>query len=676
MALRRSYCVLVLVLLWILIVPGMTGGAQASAAVSLGRSVSIPIKVVLIGFDQQQVDMAYLAWSGSGGNLPVSITNTVLDSGNSTGVVFYPKYTISLAPTVFKDSFVSYLQSIEKSVHGKNPWFGQYQVDSQNPDYYNSVPVGIDYVVYDANLVEDWLWNHLPEIGGTPGNGWTIILANLPELPSISFSDVQSFLSTNGGELPKSKPHYYGISPSDEDLGYTLRYRDFMNAWGGHHRMWFADLSAGPVFNSQWEDLPLQVALGDNNIDLSTDFGRSWLTGYLADYVYQATYNFIAPNFVYYPRYSPKYQVEVLVLDDRNSTDKKDVAIQETVNRDKIAAAVRDLVPYSTVEVNVRFQDASQELHELIKAHYKYTDSWIEGSIFISPQRYGVIDVRPLHKYILDNPAKFGSNVSSTENVVTIPVYAFAFSNQTYFTYAYKWLIGKVDYETGALLGITFNDAIMISLNQWEFTRGEHVDPAQPGKGEGFTSTVIHEVGHAFGLMHPHQYGNIGDFISSPMGYFTNDYKFGQTDKDALQRAHVDQIYMETERLLGQAETRFDPSGLFSQARSKLAEVDSAYAKMEYADAVQRVLVAYRLARLVVETTAPVIVIYAVGGVAIGVALVVLGLAVMRYVPRRKESVKTQLYAQGVIRCSSCGNEIRAQTTYCRHCGAKQATEP
>jgi hypothetical protein len=237
-------------------------------------------------------------------------------------------------------------------------------------------------------------------------------------------------------------------------------------------------------------------------------------------------------------------------------------------------------------------------------------------------------------------------------------------------------LIGKVDYETGALLGITFNDAIMISLNQWEFTRGEHVDPAQPGKGEGFTSTVIHEVGHAFGLMHPHQYGNIGDFIFSAMGYFTDDYKFGQIDKDALQRTHVDQIYLETERLLGQAETRFDPSGLSGQARSRLAEADLAYAKMEYGDALQRVLVAYGLARQAVETTAPVIVIYAVGGVAIGVALAVLGFAVVRHGARREESVKTQLYTQDPIRCSSCGNEIRARTTYCRHCGAKQAPSP
>jgi hypothetical protein len=176
--------------------------------------------------------------------------------------------------------------------------------------------------------------------------------------------------------------------------------------------------------------------------------------------------------------------------------------------------------------------------------------------------------------------------------------------------------------------------------------------------------------------MHPHQYGNIGDFIFSAMGYFTDDYKFGQTDKDALQRAHVDQIYMETERLFSQMETRFDPSGLFSQARSRLAEADSAYTKMEYVEALQLVLAAYQLAKQAVEATAPVMMIYAIGGVAIGVVLAVLGFAVVRQAARRKESVKTQLYTQALIRCSSCGNEIRPQTLYCRHCGARQTQSP
>jgi len=640
MALRKTLGVSVLILFLALLAPGMASSTHAMAAPDVGRSVPIPIKVVLVGFDERQIDTAYLTWSGSGKNLPLSVTNLVLDSGNDTGVVFRPKYTFSLASSSFKQDLVSYLRSIEKDLNGTNPWFGQYQVDKENPDYYVSVPLAIEYAVYDANSVEDWLWSRGDDLGGYPEDGWTIILAYLPELPSASWSDIKAFKSTNGGVLPKSKPHYYGISPTDADLGYKLRYRDFMNAWGGHHRMWFVDLSAGPVFASEWEDLPLQVVLGDNNIDLSTGFGRNWLTEYMADYIWQATYNLIVPNFVYYPQYSSKYQVDIVILDDRDSAEKREVAIQDTVNKDIVAAALRDLVPYSTIAVDLCFKEVDGDLHQLIEANYKYTDSWILGNIFASPQRYGVVDVRPIYKYVLNNSAAFESKPRTTQNATTIPVFAFAFGNQTYFTYTYKWSIGKMDWETGALLGVTFQDAIFISFNQWEFTRGDHVEPRQPGKGEGFTETIIHEIGHALGLTHPHQYGNIGDFIFSPMGYFTNDYKFGQIDKDALQRAHVDQIYIETERLLNQLGGGSDTAGLVSKARSKLAEADSAYVKMDYAGAIEPVLTAYQLAQQATQIGPPPVVraeltiVYFAGGIVLGV---VLGLAIGFALMRRKQ---------------------------------------
>jgi len=567
---RKPSRVLVVLLVASLAVCSSVNIPWAVASADFGRSVSMPVKVVLVGFNEQEVDTTYLSWSGSYKNLPNSITNIDLTSGNSTGVVFRPKYSCSFTPSVFKDDFVSYLRSIEKKAHGKNPWFGQYQVDKDNRDYYVYVPTAIDYVVYDANSVEDWLWNHSQDIGGYPDAGWTIIVAYLPELPSVSWSDVQAFKRTNGDQLPRSTPHYYGMSHMDVDLGYASRYRDFMNAWGGHHRLWFVDLSAGPVFNSEWEDLPLQVALGDNNFDLSSTFGKQWITEYLADYISQATYNFIAPNFVYYPRYSPNYQVDVFVLDDRNSAEKARVAIQGTVDKEMVASAFKDLVPYSAVTVNLSFPEVTRQLHELIRSHYKYTDSWIKGNIFGSPERYGVVDLRPIYQYILENMASFEPRARIGPDTITIPVFAFAFGGETYFTYTYKWLIGKTDWETGALLGIALEESVFISFNQWEFTRGDQVDPPQPGKGEGFTQTIIHEVGHEFGLMHPHEYGDIGDFIYSPMGYFTDDYKFGQTDKDAIQRAHVDQMYMETESLLAQASGNPDAAGLVSEARGKL----------------------------------------------------------------------------------------------------------
>lgn len=635
-------------LLTAIMILSVPSGAVSATPGTVGRSVNIPIKVVLVGFDQNQIDLSYLTWSGDSKNLPSSILNLDLSSGNATGVIFHPKYDLSFAPSNFEQSLVGYLGSIGKQVHGKNPWFGQYQADKQNPDYYSSAPMAIDYVVYDANSVEDWLWNHAQDLGGYPENGWTIIVTYLPELPSITWKDVQAFEKSNGGVLPKSKPHYYGVSHTDIDLGYKSRYRDFMNAWGGHHRMWFVDLSAGPVFNSHWEDLPLQVVLGDNNIDIKTDFGKGWLTEYLSDYVWQATDNFVAPDFVYYPQYAPKYKIDVFILDDRTPAEKQIVPIQSTVKKDALVAAWQDLVPYSSITVNVGYEDVPAKLHDVIKSSYKFTDSWIAGGVFASPERYGVVDLRPVYKYTLDNFATLAPNLPHAHgdsygtfsprmihDTMTIPVFAFAFSNQTYFTYAYKWYIGNTDWETGALLGIALPEAVFISYNQWELTRGDHIDPPQPKKGEGFTQTIIHEVGHEFGLMHPHQFGNIGDFISSPMGYFTDDYKFGQIDKDAIQRAHADQLYMDTEALLSGSSA----TDLVNQARNKLAEADSAYAKMDYAGAVQALLAAHQIAEQGgTQTTAQPVtpqttIVYLVAGIFGGL---IIGIAITMFMKRRQ----------------------------------------
>lgn len=642
-----SHKVLLCVLFVVLILPFTTYQVRGAQPSQFSRSVSIPVKVVLIGFDAGLVDLSYLSWSGSSKNLPSSITNLVLDSGNSTGTVFHPDYTFTFAPVGFKQDFESYLHSIEKSVNGKDPWFQEYVPDKKNSDYYTTNPVAVNYVVYDANSVEDWLWNHAQTLGGVPSNGWTIIVSYLPELPSVTWSDVKAFEKTNGGKVPKSKPHYYGISSTDSDLGYSFRYRDFMNAWGGHHRMWFVDLSAGPVQNSRWEDIPLQVALGDNNIDLTLPFGKSWMTEYIADYVWQATANFITPDFVYSPEYSPQYKIDVFVMDDRSSSEKNAIPIERTVDQAKIVSAFQDLVPYSQIKINVNFQDTPSELHQLIASNYKFADSWIYGNVFGSPQRYGIVDMRPVYKYILMNLATFEKNPRMTGDTITIPVFAFALTGQTYFTYAYKWDIGKQDWETGALLGIALPEAAFISLNQWEFTRGNEAN--QRGKGDGFTETIIHETGHEFGLMHPHQYGDIGDFIYSAMGYFTNDYGFGQIDKDALQRAHADELYFKTTQLLSELSSTPNTE---SQTLNKLNEAQAAYDQMNYTGAVSTYAAAYQEAKQAApqqtssqNTILPItlsngnMAIYLAVGIIVGV---IVGFAVANMVTRRRRGPETK----------------------------------
>lgn len=157
----RIRLVPILVLITLMAV-GVPNNAKASNT-SAERISPIPINVVLLGFDASQVDRAYLSWNGNSKNLPNTIPASASDGFNTydTGVAFKPEYTITFAPDSFKQELLTYLNSIAKQAHGPDPWFVKYVKDDKNPDYYVPQTVPVDYVKYDANSVENWVWNHL-----------------------------------------------------------------------------------------------------------------------------------------------------------------------------------------------------------------------------------------------------------------------------------------------------------------------------------------------------------------------------------------------------------------------------------------------------------------------------------------------------------------------------------
>jgi hypothetical protein len=369
-----------------------------------------------------------------------------------------------------------------------------------------------------------------------------------------------------------------------------------MTGWGGQHRFWYLDLSAGPSFWSNW-DLPLQVVSRDLDIDLYTPYGKKWFTEYLADYLWSASWNFAIPQFCYDPILTSKYRFVIHVLDNRTNEEKNAVPITSTVNRDRIESAFRDLAPYIETEAQIIFKDTSEypELAKLIADHYQYLDSWTYWYVWDEPQDYGSVDMRPIYKYLQDNLAMFVPSINRDENEFTVPVFAFAFSGETYFTYGYKWFMDRRDPETGSLWGMACGDMVIIGLSQYDFRRGDEVTPKQPGKGYGLTQVIIHELGHMVGLMHPHSFDWLGDFSFSAMGYYTYDYTFGQFDKDALQRIHADKIMMETSPLIQDArivlQSKIDSpetESIVDRAESLLMEANAEYSKMNYASAVKK----------------------------------------------------------------------------------------
>jgi hypothetical protein len=567
-----------------------TGGQIAPASSS--RVVSIPVKLVFVGIDPATVDLSYSKWNF---NTPTTIYGQVLSpQPYLTGVAYKIDYSYTFASNAYKAKLISYLQSIQVIKNRANPWFYYYTQDQSG--YISKGFHSMNYVVYDANQVENWIYNNQKDLGGFPSNGWTLMLLNLTELPSYDFQDYRDFLNSLRYGSPNGTAHYFDVGYRDADLGYQWQnLGEFMSGWGGVHRVWFDDLSAGPCDVTYPEELPLQIALKDSNYDLHSSYGKQWFTEYLADYVSQATLNLITPALLYEPVYSQSYSFHVHVFDNRTSAEKGGVDIRSTVNPDMISKAFQDLLPYSKVDVSVTFEDLPKypTLQAIVHSSYKYADSFTFGVDLGSPQRYGTVDVRPIYQYFQDNIKVFEPTYRRDRSEFMVPIFAFAFSNQTNMAFTYKWLIEPFG-------GVALGDSAFVANSQFDFLKGEQVSPREPNKGLGFTHDVIHEAGHMLGLPHPFDFGPVGNFILTPMSYDTWDYSFGQADKDALRRAHVDSIYLGVQSMMNQlAQGGGDVSPIWNQ----LKDVDAKYSQMNFDAALESVLKADSIANTMLSRT-------------------------------------------------------------------------
>lgn len=543
--------------------------AKTDNSVVATRTVPLSIRIVFIGFNQSTVNTTYMNWKE---NVPFKRVNQILSEPRDAGVVFKLDYDFIFANSQFEKELVTYLKKIQVTRNQLNPWFG----------------VSVGNFFYDANKVEDWLFQNREMYGGLTPNGYTFLVANLTQLPSITYDQIARPWMKN-----PPTPHYYSVQYQDLDLGYRVRNRDFMTAWGGHYRFWFLDLSAGPSFNTP-NDAPLQAVITSLGIDLHTVYGIRWLTEYVSDYIWESVLNLAVPQFTYAPQYSERYQIVVTIVDNRTNEEKAQTPINKTVKPDLIKRSYKDLVPYSDVEVTVKFKNCSDdpELLQEIRNSYKRSGD--------PTQSY--VDLRPLYRFLQVRLNQYVANISQNEKVFTIPVFCFAFS-QSYLGYTYKWDVSSPSQADETFSGLAQEDMVLCALTQVnEFDRGDIVDPPQPAKGMGFTQLIVHEVGHILGLMHPHQYGDVNDFVSSAMSYFCYDYNFSQFDKDALRRMHTDQVAIQTvvklTELRSIAATKV--TGLFSvreftRAEELLAQMENQYSSMNYTAALANALEARKI---------------------------------------------------------------------------------
>jgi hypothetical protein len=641
-----------------------------SSAVGLSgtRSVPLTIKIVFIGIQSTDINTTYLT---SIVNLPSQKSQIIqFSSQGSGGVTFDLTYQESFANSSVVSGFASYLGSIQRTVNtlagppsSTNP--------PQNP-YFNDSTTDIGTVTntfYNAGKVESWL-NSATSFGPSPVPGYTLYIADLSNyIPSFTFSQYQSYntkctLPTNCSDPNRgaATPHYYNTTVVDQDLGLNQP-RHFMTGWGGDNRSYFIDLSAGPSYWSM--EQPLDVAQQVRGVN-SQPYLLNWRTQYVADYIVGAVYNLFAPDQLYPVSYSAKYVFDLFIIDARTPSEiLNGPAIKSTVNIPIIQSQLSSLVPFATVTINPKFMNltSSPGLDKVV------TDA--TTTIHDPAANDTVVDARLVYNWLsVENHVTQFVNAIRTTDEIDIPEFIFAFSGDHDFGFTSK---GDVFLnQPDSIFGVSLGDMVLISHGQRDLTTGSDyigTGYTQPGKGVGFTRTIVHESGHELGLVHPFMYDIDEDFVNSVMAYYPNVNSYSQFDRDLELRGINDELLLYAQVTLAGTTSTLLNAASISAARQAMSTAEVKYNAMDYAGAVAFSLSAATNAASAQQGSGLFSnfngsILYLVVGILLGAAI---GL-VLGFLAFRKRTPGGLAY----YHCPTCGRPLRWDPAmmrwYCDYC--------
>lgn len=401
------------------------------------REVSINVKVVFIGIDRSLVDKEYLTW-----NNPHYKYQSYLIPGINTNVAFMMNYDYVFVDSQFENNFLSYLSSIARLEERSNvlwnlTYFG---IDENLALNYTSFKITTLNTLYGADDVERWLIDHADGYGGLPSNGYTLIVADLSsKVPSVTAEQYNVIMKER---IIEATPHYYNKTFTDPDLG-IVRNRRWMTSWGGHNRLYYIDLSAGPSLVTT--QLPIQLAASINNIDFHTTYGKNWLNQYVSSYVYGAVYNLFTPDFIYPINYAKEYRIKIMAIDNR--TLQNQPPLEKTINATLIKSELQKLLSFSKVEVEAKFSKVTDypELMRII------IDSTIPSTQVPSIEPTGAVDATPVYEWLNEDGkshARDFFNITRDIDEYDIPVFVFAFDDNYEFAFTSReWISDPSDGE-------------------------------------------------------------------------------------------------------------------------------------------------------------------------------------------------------------------------------------
>ncbi len=481
---------------------------------------TVPVNVVFVGFDRPDIDVAALR-----AELPASYEPIVRYpafyglEGRDMGLHFDFDYRTVFTDQAFEDDFFGYLASIATP---GDPTLFQQLYNGMNSNVLDvSGPVG--YI--DGPSAEQWLMTAGEQrLGINPDKSYTIYYINWYDRPDFQF-------------------HVYTKTDSpDPDTGYNfglLRQTRKMVAWGGSHgRTWFYDLSAGPDSWTSNYDVDNADVDGDGVADYRIPVIWEYTAGGFRDPVALSSdlglvTRYVGINLLFTT--SPLYDPLVAAPGPGGQR----VAQIELFNLHRLSNAA-DWIDM-----------------DMIQAEYESFQPYYDWQFVLDNNR------RPAPAGVRQ-AVRIGGGLSTKPgcwvDYGTPFAQYFCFFDENYSDFVPEY--GPQDY-VAAVFG--FNGALKnlggvplgFADDNWRDGTQSYVfmftGPEIRSAGYGFTTTAIHELGHHYGLSHPHDgydsasgvdYGPGGDFYfawlgdeaHSMMSYIDVAWEFGPFDRDNMYR--------------------------------------------------------------------------------------------------------------------------------------------
>ena len=497
---------------------------------------TVPVNIVFVGYTEQQVNAPIFLAALPSAYDPVVRSRLYYGVQEPVGLHFRFRYNVTFTGDAWEDRFFGTLRGL--GVPGA-PTLAQ---ELYNFQVANVRDVGVNYQI-NAPAVEQWLAANAPAGVDTTRN--TIFFINWANRPDFVFHSY-----AKPGEADPDTGVDFAAYP-DRDLiawgGTTADDEETGLGPAGTHRIWFHDLSAGPDFRSGgWnvDDADLDFdGLADYRLppvwEYATNGYRppSALTGDLARVARFVGIDLLfTPSAAYAPyltgdRQPDRIDIDVNTFEGLPGFNASEVAF----DGDYVRGEMRELipVPLSLDEQDLAYTGRSrQSYEEWLKAYF---------GLPAEPTYTELGNTSPFANLFYDGAAHLGDYLDDTGIVRD--------------QYTYEAVVINYATPDAFFLGLADDNS---SDGTQSFTYG-FVSPGILDFGYGLTTTTIHELGHHFGLSHPHDgydptvetgflppgefaptgpyyFTWVGDQVNSMMSYIDLNWDFSQFDRDTMNR--------------------------------------------------------------------------------------------------------------------------------------------